>query len=169
MATNAVKGSNQTKYDAGGSGDNIIANGQIKTLEKVWLDSYTLTSVITLTNTTISIATLPEGAVITDIEVVVATSISQSSGTIGLGWASEADAASWGGIMSETSVTHDRTVSTVSLYGGISSNLILAADAAIKIAGVHQAASGTRNTIAIKLNNWTMSTGTLKTLVRYTS
>lgn len=169
MATNAVKGANQTKFDAGGSGDNIIANGQIRAVEKVWLDNYTLTGVITLTNTTISIANLPEGATLVDICVVVATSISQSSGTIGLGWATDADAANWGSIMSETNISHDRTVSSVSLYGGIGSNLILAGDNAVKIAGVQQAASGTRNTIAIKLNNWTMSTGTLKTMVRYTN
>jgi hypothetical protein len=158
-----------TKFNAGGSGDNIIANGQIRAVEKVWLDNYTLTSNITLTNTTISVANLPEGAVVTDISVVVATSISQSSGTIGIGWASDADAASWGSIMSETDITHNRTVSTVSLYGGVDSNLILAGNNAVKIAGVQQAASGTRNTIAIKLNNWTMSTGTLKTMVRYTN
>lgn len=167
MATNAVKGANQTKYDAGGSGDNIISNGQIKSVEKVWIDSYTLTGNITLTNTTISVATLPEGAVLTDVQVVISTSISQSSGTVAIGWASEADAASWGGIMSETDITHARTVSSLSLYGGIGANLVLAADNLVKIAGVHQAASGTRNTIAVKLNNWTMSTGTLKTIVRY--
>lgn len=169
MATNAVKAANITKYDAGGSGDNIIANGQIKTVEKVWLDNYTLTGNVTLTNTTISVATLPDGATVTDIEVIIATSISQSSGTVGLGWASDADAATWGSIMTETDITHARTSSSVSMYGGIGSNLILAADNAVKIAGVQQTASGTRNTIAVKLNNWTMSTGTLKTLVRYTS
>lgn len=169
MATNAVAGANITKYNAGGSGDNIIANGQIRTVEKIWLDNYTLTGVITLTNTTISIATLPEGATLTDIHVVVATSIAQSSGTIGLGWASDADAANWGSIMSETDISHNRTVSTVSLYGGIDGNLILAGNNAVKISGVQQAASGTRNTIAVKLNNWTMSTGTLKTIVRYTN
>ena len=169
MATNAVKGANITKYDAGGSGDNIIANGQIKTVEKVWLDNYTLTSNITLTNTTISIATLPDGATLTDISIVISTSASQTSGTVALGWSTDADAAAWGTIMSETDITHNRTVSSISLYGGIGSNLILAGDNAVKIAGVQQAASGTRNTIAIKLNNWTMTTGTLKTLVRYTS
>lgn len=169
MASNSVSGANVTKLNAGGSGDNIIANGQIRTVEKIWLDNYTLTSVITLTNTTIAIAVLPEGATLCDINVVVATSISQSSGTLGLGWASDADAASWGTIMTETNISHDRTVSSISLYGGIGSNLILAGDNPVKIAGVFQSASGTRNTVAIKLNNWTMTTGTLKTMVRYTN
>lgn len=169
MATNAVSGGNVTKFNAGGSGDNIIANGQIRTIEKVWLDNYTLTGNITLTNTTISIANIPEGATVTDIHAVISTSVSQTNGTIGLGWASDADGASWGSIMSETDVSHNRTVTTISLHGGIDENLHLAGNNAIKIAGVQSTASGTKNTIAIKLNNWTMSTGTLKTLVRYTN
>ena len=169
MATNPVNGANVTKVNAGGSGDNIVANGQIKTVEKVWLDNYTLTGNITLTNTTISLAKLPEGATVTDINVVISTSASQTSGTVALGWASDADAAAWGSIFSETDITHNRTVSSISLYGGIGANLVLAADNLVKISGVHSSASGTKNTIALKLNNWTMTTGTIKAIVRYTS
>ena len=169
MATNAVKAANQTKYDAGGSGDNVIANGLIKTVEKVWMDSYTLTGVITLTNTTISIATLPEGAKLTSVEVVVNTSISQTNGTIGLGWASDADAAAWGALMAETDVTHNATTSTIRFpTHGIVNNLN-AANGIVKISGFQFEATGTRVTVALKLNNWTMSTGTLKTIVRYTN
>ena len=86
MATNSVKGANVTKFDAGGSGDNYIPDGYIKTVEKIWMDNYTLTGVITLTNTTISIATLPVNKKIVGIEVVIDTSVSQTSGTIAIGF-----------------------------------------------------------------------------------
>ena len=35
MASGTFKAANKTKYDAGGSGDNVIADGFIKTVEKV--------------------------------------------------------------------------------------------------------------------------------------
>ena len=34
-----AEAANVAKYNAGGSGDNIIADGYIKTVEKVWIDS----------------------------------------------------------------------------------------------------------------------------------
>ena len=36
-----AKSANLTKYDNGGTGDNIIPDGYIKTVEKVWIDTYT--------------------------------------------------------------------------------------------------------------------------------
>ena len=47
-----------TKYFAGGSGDNIIPDGYIKTVEKIWMDTYTLAFTNTLT--AIAIAEIPE-------------------------------------------------------------------------------------------------------------
>ena len=167
MATNAVKGANITKYDAGGSGDNIIADHTIKTVEKVWLDNYTLTSVITLTNTTISIATLPPGALLTSVDVIINTSVSQTGGTLALGWSTDADAAAWGTLVAETTLTHDATTSTLSFPRGTTVNLN-AGNAVPKISGFQQEATGTRVTVALKLNNWTMTTGTIKTIVMYT-
>lgn len=168
MATNAVKAANKTKYDAGGSGDNVIADHTIKTVEKVWLDNYTLTSNITLTNTTISIATLPPGALLTSIDVVINTSAAQTSGTVALGWSTDADAAAWGTLMAETNITHNGTTSTIRFPGpGIVNNLN-ADNGAPKISGFQTEATGTKVTVALKLNNWTMTTGTIKTIVRYT-
>ena len=167
MATNAVSGQNVTKFNAGGSGDNYIPDGYIKATEKVWLDNYTLTGNITLTNTTISIATLPLNKKLTSVEIVIATSISQSSGTVGLGWSTDADAANWGSLMTETNITHNNTVTTISLPAlGIVNNLNVN-NGLPKIAGFQQVTSGTQVTVALKLNNWTMSTGTIKTIVRY--
>lgn len=66
MAT--LNGGNVAKYDAGGSGDSIISDGYIKSVEKVWIDSYTLTAGLT-TTTSICIGILPENARLTDIVV----------------------------------------------------------------------------------------------------
>lgn len=66
MAT--VKAANVTKYDAGGSGDNYIADGYIKSVEKVWIDTYTCAAAIPST-TAIMIGKVPKGKKITDIIV----------------------------------------------------------------------------------------------------
>ena len=61
---------NMTKVDAGGSGDNIVGDGYIKTVEKVWLDTYVYSSAATIGSTmTIEIASIPAGKKITNIEV----------------------------------------------------------------------------------------------------
>jgi len=67
MAT--LNGTNVTKYDAGGSGDNIISDGYIKSVEKVWIDSYTLGTSGLTSATSICIGILPENARLTDIVV----------------------------------------------------------------------------------------------------
>ncbi len=64
------KATNVTKYDAGGSGDNIIPDGFIKTVEKVWIDTYDVSSAATIgVGMIIDIAKVPEGKKITGIEV----------------------------------------------------------------------------------------------------
>lgn len=61
---------NLTKYDAGGTGDNIISDGFIKTVEKVWLDTFVYSSALTIGSTmTIEIASIPQGKKITAIEI----------------------------------------------------------------------------------------------------
>lgn len=169
MATNSVKGTNVTKFDNGGSGDNVISDGFIKAVEKVWLDDYTLTGNITLTNTTISLANLPVNKKITSIEVMIETSASQTNGTIALGFASDADGATWGSILAPVVVTHNQTISTVKFPGTYAiGNVIAVTGIPDKIAGFQKVTSGTQVTVALKLNNWTMTTGTIKSIVRYT-
>lgn len=66
----ANKAANVTKYAAGGTGDNVIPDGFIKTVEKVWIDSYTFSSSATIgTGMVIDIAVIPAGKKITGIEV----------------------------------------------------------------------------------------------------
>lgn len=79
----AFKGANVTKYDAGGSGDNYIADGYIKTVEKVWLDTFTFTAVIT-TADTINIASIPPNKKITGVEVFF-PAITPTTATIQVG------------------------------------------------------------------------------------
>jgi len=73
---------NVTKYNAGGSGDNIIPDGFIKTVEKVWVDTYVFSSSATIgTGMIIDIAKIPVGKKITGIEVygLAAAQISATS------------------------------------------------------------------------------------------
>jgi len=65
MAT--LNAANVTKYLAPG-GDNVISDGYIKTVEKVWIDSYTIAAAIASTSS-IQIAKVPKNKKITDIIV----------------------------------------------------------------------------------------------------
>ena len=162
---------NFTKYAAGGSGDNIVANGYIKQKESIWVDSYTIA--FTNTNTTIDIAVVPEGAIITSIQALIATSISQTSGTISIGYSSDTAIDSF---LAPTTISHNLTRTGVSLPAqGIIQNYTSATttnttqvlQAVAVLAGFQATPTNSAATISIKLNNWTMTTGTVKTLVRY--
>ena len=169
----SVQAANVTKFNAGGSGDDVIADGYIKTVEKVWIDSYTFA--FTDTNSTIDIAVLPENKKITSIDVEVISSISQTSGTISIGYSVDAtdDLLATGvtNFLTALTITHDLTRTSIRLPGGsVRGGTATSASVALVMAnaGFQGVTSGTQTTIAVKLNNWTMSTGTLKSIVRYT-
>jgi len=88
MAT--LKSANVTKYDAGGSGDNYIADGYIKSVEKVWIDTYTNTTNAIGSADTILIGYIPKNKKITDIVVYMPALCAgkPSNATIFLGSAS---------------------------------------------------------------------------------
>lgn len=163
MAVEAVKAVNVTKLDAGGSGDNYIADGLIKAVEKIWTDNYTIG--VTLTNTSIAICTLPLNKKIHSIEVQIQTSASQTSGTLSVGFTTDAAIDTLLGI---AVVSHNKTMTTLKLPG----NSVGVGAVALSGANAKQvfpySTVGTRVTIALKLNNWTMTTGTIKSIVRYT-
>ena len=167
-----AQASNVTKYAAGGSGSNYIPSGYIKTVEKVWLDTYTIA--FTNTNTTIDIAVLQLNAKVTGIEVVIDTTASQTNGTISIGFSSDASIDTF---MAATTISHNLTRSQLALpmvglimasgpatvtSGTIVTNAVAAAG------GIQKVTGGTQTTISIKLNNWTMTSGTIYTAVRYT-
>ena len=75
-----AKSANLTKFDAGGTGDNITADGFIKTVEKVWIDTYTYSSSSTIgTGLIIEIAQIPENKKITGIDVYGLGALSATS------------------------------------------------------------------------------------------
>lgn len=162
-----------TKYYAGGSGDNIIPDGYIKTVEKVWIDSYTIAFTNTLT--AIVIAELPDNKKITSIVVDILTTASQTSGTVSIGYMQDTtDILATAGLndfMAPTTITHNLTKTSISLPGGSTEGGTATSGTLTFVmasGGFQAVTTGTNTTIAIKLNNWTMTTGTIKTIVRYT-
>ena len=101
------------KYTLGGSGDNVIPDGYIKTVEKVWIDSYTIA--FTNTNTTIDIAKVPENKKITGITAVIITTAAQTSGTVSIGFSTDSAVDAF---LAPTTITHNKTVTTINLWGG---------------------------------------------------
>lgn len=160
--------SNVAKVKAGGSGDNYVADGYIKTVEKVWIDSYTIA--FTNTNTTVDIAILDANKKITGITAYIYTTAAQSSGTVSIGFSTDALAAgSHNAFLAPTTITHNKTVTTIELWGsGVATQNLTTAEMDGVLAGFQKVLEGTATTIALKLNNWTMTTGTVKTIVRYT-
>jgi hypothetical protein len=86
----AFKGANVTKVEAGGSGDYVVADGFIKTVEKIWMDSFAFTAVLT-TADTIVIAKIPKGKKITDVIVTFPTALTPTTSTIQVGIAADTD------------------------------------------------------------------------------
>lgn len=167
MAVVAKKGVNVTKFDAGGSGDNYISDGYIKSVEKVWMDNYTLTDNVTGTNTSIALATLPTNKKITSIDIMIETTASQTNGTISVGFTTDSGIDT---LMGAAVVTHNETLSVIRLpmLSPLDGVVDYDANFAGKMTFFQKVTSGTQVTIALKLNNWTSSSGTIKSIVRYT-
>src|SRR3990167_5123615 len=172
-STITTSAANLVKYLAGGSGDNVIADGYIKTVEKVWIDSYTIAFTNTLTS--IQIAELDPNKKITSIVVDILTTVSQTSGTVSIGYVQDTtDVLAVAGVsdfMASTTITHNLTKTTISIPGGSTEGGTATSGTLTFVmasGGFQGVTAGTNVTIGIKLNNWTMTTGTIKTIVRYT-
>jgi hypothetical protein len=144
-----------TKYDAGGTGDNLIPDGYIKTVEKVWIDSYTFSAAIP-SDTTIDIAVIPQNKKITSIDLffpALSTGAAATGSTISIG------------VRAGTT----ETGSTLFLSAGEAAAgvVTLSANAA---AGLFTAMTGTTNRIYLQIGRiaTTTTAGTIKTIVRYT-
>jgi hypothetical protein len=79
MAT--LKGTNVTKYDAGGSGDNYIADGYIKSVEKVWIDDYAIGTSLIGSDDSILIGKVPKNKKLTDVVVYLPILMGATSNT----------------------------------------------------------------------------------------
>lgn len=156
---------NVTKVQAGGSGDNVVADGYINTVEKVWIDSYTIA--FTNTNTTIDIAILQPNKKITSIDVIINSSVSQTNGTVSIGFNTDASIDT---LLKATTITHNMTTSSIHLpsSGILGAAATVANPETFVFSGFQLVTGGTQTTVALKLNNWTMTTGTVKTIVRWT-
>lgn len=87
MAAVQVKGVNVTKYDAGPSGDNAIAQGYVNAEVEVWTDEYEAVAVEA--GSTIDVAELPANAKVLKIEMY--TDALGTSGTIDIGDSDDTD------------------------------------------------------------------------------
>lgn len=153
MAT--YKGTNITKYDAGGSGDNVISDGYIKTVEKVWLDSFTDGTAMT-TADTLTIASIPPNKKITDVSVFWSGAPAPTNATIQVG------------IAGSTSlfITSGSTTKVGGTGVAIATNTGLRANT-----GNHYVTTGSTNTLVqmqIGVTAITTTFGTLYTKVCYT-
>lgn len=83
----AVKGDNVTKYDAGPSGDNAIAQGFVNAQVEVFLDSYEASALVA--GSTIDIAELPANAKVLKVEMY--TDALGASSTIDIGDSDDTD------------------------------------------------------------------------------
>jgi hypothetical protein len=145
--------------------DNIDA-GYIKCVENVWLDSYTIA--FTDTKTTLDLAVIPTGRKLTSIQVQIETSVSMTNGSLALGFSTDA---AYGEIMEQSKVATNLTVCTLSMpalkgYNGLNSNTLTGFQA--KLSAFQHVIAGTQDTISLQFNNWTMTTGTVKSIIRYT-
>ena len=91
MALTTASSVNVTKYDSGAEASTgIIADGYIKTVEKIWLDTYVFEAAIP-SSAQIKIARIPKNKKITGIDVLFGALCSGAAGTcttISLGIAS---------------------------------------------------------------------------------
>lgn len=88
MALSSVKAANVTKWDSGSEAStSYIADGYIKTVEKVWIDTYTFTAAIP-SSAQLTIAYIPKNKKITSIDLIfpaLSTGASGTGTTISLG------------------------------------------------------------------------------------
>ena len=148
-----AKAANVTKYDAGGSGDNIISDGYIKSVEKVWIDSYTITAAIP-SDTVIDIAVLPENKKVTSIELQfpsLSTGAAATGTTISLG----------------ARIAAGTTDSTIFLSAGEASTGVLTLRSN---AGLAYVTTGGVNVIIMLFDRiaTTTTAGTITSIVKYT-
>jgi hypothetical protein len=162
---------NVTKVKAGGSGDNVVKDGYIKTVEKVWIDSYAYTDPASQlqSSSSIIIAQVPRGKKITD--VIVHLPVSGGAGTSSSIYCSYATFAPTSGTPSLGTLVCDlqgrtaaisTSAATFQLSGPYIGTLVPTSSTSSDPVDIHITLATTGNaTIA-------GSTGTIKTIVKYT-
>ena len=165
MASEAFYSGNVAKVIAGGSGDNYIPDGYVKSVEKVWIDSKTVGSAgVTdaATDCVISLARIPTGKKVTSIELTIETLATQSNGTISLGTADDPDA-----FMAAVTINHALSYSTVAWP----TNPLYATDAGGQLdVGKPTTWPGVTDgsDVVVELKAWANTGATITSIVRYT-
>jgi hypothetical protein len=152
----ANKATNVTKYDLGGSGDNVIADGFIKSVEKHWIDTYVFSSAATIgTGMVIDIAKIPENKKITGIEVY-----GVGSGDLS---ATSSNAMAIGARYGTGTVTNGVQFLAATTYGTNTATPINA------LSGIGVAVTGSAHTIFLHFltASPSITAGTITTIVRY--
>lgn len=78
------KAANATKYVSGPALNNTIPDGNVKTVEKLWVDSFAFTSVLTTADTLV-IAYIPKFKKIMGVDVYLPSGFAPTSATINVG------------------------------------------------------------------------------------
>jgi hypothetical protein len=153
-----VIASNLTKYDAGGTGDNLIQDGFIKSVEKVWIDQYTYSSAKTIgIGLVIEVASIPAGKKICGIDVLglAVLAASNSNSTIQIG------------TKIANGVTHATLFLAATTIGATSMNSFSFLSATTNLP--YELTGGTnRIFLLFAAANPTITAGTITTIVRYT-
>jgi len=152
----AYKGANMTKYDAGGSGDNIIADGYIKTVEKVWTETYTIPNVALSTADTLAIASIPPNKKIVGCDVYF-SALTPTTCTILVGSATSTD------LIIDEAPTVAVSADGVTVAGKTHVEM--------NVATLPTTSSTTNTVIYLKIGTIAMTAptnGTIRTTVRYT-
>jgi hypothetical protein len=155
-----VKSANVTKYDAGGAGDNCIADGYIKTVEKVWIDTYAYTAAATIgVGTVIEVAILPQGKKVTGIDIIGLAALNGATTTCTIQAGTKIAAGTSHATLFLAATTYG--VTALNPFGGgvIRANVNLP----------YELTGGTNRIFLLFAGaNPTVTVGTLTTIVRYT-
>jgi hypothetical protein len=148
-----AKSANVTKHDAGGAGDYAISDGYVRTVEKVWIDTYTFTAAIP-SGTSIDIAKISANKKITGIDVIfpaLSTGASGTGTTISLGYRANSVSTTGGSTFLSAG---EACAGVTSLKANIGLLTVMAAASTIYL-GIGRIATTTTG-------------GTITTIVRYT-
>lgn len=153
----ANKATNVTLYDLGGSGDNVVPDGFIKTVEKVWVDTIVYSSALTIgIGAIFDIAKIPQGKKITGITVT-----GVGSGVLS---ATSAGAMTIGARYGATAVTNGVQFLPATTYGTFTLDPIFATD------NIGVEVTGATHTIFLHFltASASITAGTITTVVKYT-
>jgi hypothetical protein len=153
-----VKSANTTKYDAGGTGDNLIPDGYIKSVEKVWIDTYTFSAAATIgIGLVIEVAIIPAGKKITGIDVY------------GLGIGTSTTATVQIGTKIAAGTSHATLFLAATTYGTTALGAIITGKISATTNIPYELTGGTNRIFLLFAGaNPTVTAGTITTVVRYT-